>query len=112
MNDIEYLVLYTFDKFFTFELLTDDEYDVLCDDTSKHVEYTKKILKEGFTINMIGNVDDKYIDIHPAFWENEVTDMSDGIKRRTFYMSDDEPNLILFKTQIIEHINDIFDNWL
>lgn len=98
---IKYLILYIENNQYVFELV---------DNIAKPFIHKWLINKEGFTINMIGNISELWMNDVKVFFEGEKMNLSfDNVKYKTYFDDMNSPELIVFKNQIIEHIDKIIE---
>ena len=103
----KYLVWYIENNQYVFELV---------DNITKPFIHKWLINKEGFTINMIGNISELWMNNSKVNWQGDKMNLSfDNVKYKKYFdnMNDPtDPELIIFKNQIIEHINTILEDWI
>ena len=62
---------------------------------------------------MIGNISELWMNDVKVFFEGEKMNLSfDNVKYKTYFDDMNSPELIVFKNQIIEHIDKIIETWV
>ena len=102
----KYLIWYTNDYGYTFEIV-DSEKKIT------NIIYKRKIDKNGFSINMVGNVTQAWINDPIVYFEGERVDLSYDNCGAKYYLDEiNSPNLLKFKQYVIDHLNKILDEWI
>ena len=100
----KYLIWYIENNQYIFELINN---------INKPYIYKWLISKEGFTINMIGNISELWNNDVKVLLAGEKMNLSfDNVNYRKYFNDINTPELIIYKKQIIEHIDKILENWI
>lgn len=107
------LVWYLDNGYDRFSLFYEDDANNLDEIESYKVIKQWKISKPGFSIKMIGNLTQGNITTYKGSWGGEWIDESDdNVLRMSYIPLENEPSLSMFKNEIIEHIDNILENWI